>query len=93
MKWYLCRNCGRTSDKEKECLSCGGPMDEVNISRGLEGSIPFILAGIASLILLTSFLIDYFLLIWFTFPLIVVGLIYDHLYQKHVERALKEMIK
>ncbi len=93
MKWYLCRNCGTTADKEKGCPSCGKPMEEVEISRGLEGSIPFFLAGIAAFILLLSFLTERFLLIWFTFPIIGVGLIYDHLYQKHVEKVLKDKIR
>jgi len=93
MKWYLCRNCGTITDKEKGCPSCGKPMEEVEISRGLEGSIPFILAGIAASILLLSFLTEHFLLIWLTFPVIGAGLIYDHLYQKHVENILKDMIR
>jgi len=93
MKWYLCRECGRAFDKKKICPSCGKPLEEANISRGFEGSIPFILAGVALCLLIVSFLTDYFLLIWLTFPIIAAGLIYDHLYQKHVEKVLKDMIK
>lgn len=93
MKRYVCRECVRTSDKEEDCPSCGEPMEEVEISRGLEGSIPFILAGVAAVLLAISFLTDYFLLIWLTFPIIASGLIYDHLYEKHVESLLKDMIK
>jgi len=93
MKWYVCRDCVRTSDKDKGCPSCGKIMEEVEISRGIEGSIPFVLAAIAASLLLLSFLTDSFLLVWLTFPIIGVGLIYDHLYQKHVEKVLKDTIK
>ncbi|MBS3782753.1 MAG: hypothetical protein KGY66_01195 [Candidatus Thermoplasmatota archaeon] len=93
MKWYICRECGSTSEKEKECPSCGKPMEEVEVSRGFEGSIPFLLAGIAAVLLILSFLTDRFILIWLTFPIIGAGLIYDHLYQKHVKNALKDTIK
>jgi len=68
-------------------------MKEVNLSRGFEGSIPFFLAGIAAFLLIISFLTESFLLIWFTFPIIGAGLIYDHFYQKHIEKILKDMIK
>ncbi len=93
MKLYVCRDCVRTSDKDKECPSCGKIMEEVEISRGIEGSIPYILAAIAAALLIVSFLSDRFLLVWLTFPIIGVGLIYDHLYQKHVEKVLKDTIK
>jgi len=93
MKRYLCRECGTISDEEKGCPSCGKALEKVSISRGLEGSVPYIMAGIAAFLLIFSFLTDRFLLIWLTFPIIAVGLIYDHLYQKHVEKVLRDMIR
>jgi len=93
MKYYLCRDCRRVHKKDGKCEICDTPLESVEISRGLEGSVPFILAGLAALILLFSFLSSRFLLIWLTFPLTGAGLLYDHIYQKQVEEALEKSIK
>ncbi len=93
MKWYLCKECNNISENRQDCPSCGDEMEKVKISRGLEGSIPFILAGLAASLLLVSFIIDRYTLIWFAFPLIGAGLIYDHLYEKQMKKILKNKIK
>ncbi len=92
MKRYLCKNCGKVSKKKRDCDNCGEPMEREDVSRGLDGSVPFIFAGIAAAVLLISFVTDRFLLTWLAFPLIGAGLIYDHLYEKQVEKALEERI-
>lgn len=55
--------------------------------------LPYIFAGIAALILLMSFLLDIVLLIWFTFPLIILGLILDYIYQKDLDNKAEYEIK
>ncbi len=56
----------------------------------LEGVIPYILAAAAGLLILISFLFNYAVLIWLTFPLIAIGLIVDHLFQKKLDKEAKE---
>ncbi len=54
-------------------------------------TLPYLLAGIAGGILLTADVTGMFLIIWFTFPLIILGLMVDHLCQKEMDRkALKK---
>ncbi len=91
-KRYVCRDCGNLAREQEECSDCGEQMEKLDHPRGLEGSIPFIMAGAAGLLLLLSFVFDLYFLIWFTFPLIGTGVVYDHLYQKKVDRTLKNRI-
>ncbi|MFP4001618.1 MAG: hypothetical protein ACLFSM_02435 [Thermoplasmata archaeon] len=92
MKRYICKECVKMYKKEGKCDACGGRLDEVEMPRGLDGLIPFVLAAIAAFFLFIGFLFDYHMLIWFTFPIVGAGLLYDHLYEKQVEKALEETI-
>ncbi len=92
-KRYVCRDCGNISEEKRKCTGCDEQMEEVKLSRGLEGSVPFIMAGTAGILLLLSFIFDINFLIWFTFPLIGAGAVFDHLYQKKVDRLVEDRIK
>ncbi|GEM_PF-3256594 len=92
---YVCKDCIEVSDSrfKKECATCGRRLEEVKISTDLESIVPYILAGIAAFLLLTSHLFDLTILTWFTFPLIGAGVIYDHIYQKQVTESIKKVVK
>lgn len=67
-------------------------MREVTFDFGFERWFPYVTAVLAALLLLLGFVFDEPILTWLTFPLIGVGLLFDHLYQKQVDEAIKDMI-
>ncbi len=91
---YICPDCVYVSDSgsEEKCPTCDKKLKKVGLSWSLENLVPYFLAGIASAFLLIGFFFNMTMLIWFTFPLIGAGLLYDHLYQKQVDEALKKII-
>ncbi len=89
---YICTECKEISSKKRECPICEKRMKKVALSSGLERWVPYLMAGSAALLLGLGFLFDVPFLTWLTFPLIGAGLLFDHLYQKQVDEAIKEMI-
>ncbi|MBS3816006.1 MAG: hypothetical protein KGY76_00395 [Candidatus Thermoplasmatota archaeon] len=89
---YICADCKEISQKKRKCPYCEEEMKKVSFSRGFEGWMPYVMAGTASVLLLLSFLFSVPILTWLAFPLIGAGLFFDHLYQKQIDKALKEMM-
>ncbi len=67
-------------------------MEELHYDFNTRAGLPYILAGMAAFILVLSFISDMDLLIWATFPLIALGLILDHIYQKELDRKARDEI-
>ncbi|MFW6145052.1 MAG: hypothetical protein ACOC55_05715 [Candidatus Natronoplasma sp.] len=68
-------------------------MYKINLPWGLENLAPYIFAALAGTLLTVGFFSDRTFLIWFTFPFIGAGLLYDHLYEKQVEELIKRVIR
>ena len=54
---------------------------------------PYLMALVAGGILVIAQLSGYYLLIWLTFPLIILGLIVDHLNQQKLDRMAIKRFK
>ncbi len=89
---YICTDCKEIADKEKKCPLCEDSMKKVVLSTGFERWVPYLIALLAALLLIAAFLLNEPILIWFTFPLIAAGLLFDHMYQKQLEEAIRDMI-
>ncbi|MFO8110006.1 MAG: hypothetical protein R6U17_05740 [Thermoplasmata archaeon] len=89
---YICRDCKRINSRKKTCDFCGESMEVLEYDLTAEGMIPYALAGMAGLFLLLSYMLGTTVLIWFTFPLIAVGLILDHIFQEKLDRRAKSVL-
>jgi len=92
---YICKKCEEISDSrfKRKCPSCDKEMKKIKVPMDLKSLIPYLFASLAAALLLSSFFFDGTVLIWLTFPLIGAGLIYDHLYQKWLDKKIRKKIK
>lgn len=91
-KRFVCRECKNINDKRSKCEGCGEEMETIEFPWTYETFIPYICAGIAAILLFLAYITGEFLIVWATFPLIAIGLIVDHLYQKKLDRKAEDKI-
>ncbi len=92
-KRYVCTECGKIQNRKETCKECKEEMERVDFPWTINTILPYIFASGAGIVLLVSYLSGMFGLIWLTFPLILIGLIIDHYYQKKLDLKAKEETK
>ncbi|MFP4051571.1 MAG: hypothetical protein ACLFVB_07530 [Thermoplasmata archaeon] len=92
-KRYICRDCKEVYSKNRECKICEGDTEKVEFDVGLWTLFPYIMAGIAGLFLLSAYLLSMPILIWMTFPFIIIGVLEDSYYQKRIDEKARKIIK
>lgn len=93
-KRYVCKNCNTLNKSKGSCPVCKDDLSELEFRHTPWTTLPYLLAGIAACILVMSHLTGINILLWFTFPLIALGLVADHFCQKKIdERALRMVVK
>lgn len=92
-KRYICRECKEIYSKKRECKICEDNTEEILFETSIWTLFPYIMAGVAGLFLLSAYLFNMPFLIWMTFPLIVVGILFDNYYQNKMDEKARDMIK
>lgn len=90
---YVCKKCSNVENKKDNCSLCGGIVEEVEFPWTWRTVLPYILAGVCVVLLLSSFIFDMVILTWITFVLIAAGLLSDHLYQKELDQRAVDKTK
>ncbi len=54
---------------------------------------PYIMAGVAGVLLVSSYMLNLPILVWMTFPFIIIGVIADSYYQKTLDEKARKIIK
>lgn len=92
-KRYVCTGCGKIQHRKETCGNCGEEMETIDFPWTLQTALPYIFASAAGTVLLAAYLSKMFMLIWLTFPLILIGLLIDHYYQKKLDLKAEDRIK
>jgi len=92
-KRYVCRGCSHVDDKKGSCNDCGEKMEKVEFPWTLQAVLPYVFAATAAFVLIVAYLTGRFRLIWLTFPLVIIGLVIDHYYQRKLDIKAKESVK
>ncbi len=87
---YVCEDCKNVRDRKGTCRFCGEVMEVLEYDTTLGNIMPYVMAGVAGLLILLSFLLNIPMAVWFAFPAIAAGLIIDHLVQRDLDRRAKE---
>ena len=72
---------------------CEGDTEKIEFEITLWTLFPYIMAGFAGLFLILAYIWNMPMLIWLTFPFIVIGILGDSYYQKHIDEKAKKIIR
>ncbi len=89
-KRYVCDNCKTVDNRSKVCKICSEDTTVVEYPLTPWMVFPYLMALVTGGILLIAQLSGYYIIIWLTFPLIVIGLIVDHLNQQKLDRMARK---
>jgi len=72
---------------------CEGDTEKVEFDVSLWTLFPYVMAGTAGLFLLSAYILNMPILIWMTFPFIIIGVLADSYYQKHIDENARKIIR
>lgn len=92
-KRYICRECKEVYSKKRECKICEGETEEIDFDINIWSLFPYIMAGFAGVFLMSAYIFNIPILIWMTFPFIIIGVLADSYYQKRVDDRARKIIR
>ncbi len=90
---YICSECSEIKKAGGSCDNCKAELTRVEEPYDLRYILPYILGGVAAVMILLAFVTQYYILVWINFPTIVLALLVDHINQKKLDRKARDKIK